>query len=317
MTMIVFLDGRFVEALKAKVSIFDHGFLYGDGVYETLRTYGGKIWQLDEHLRRLTNSAKMLGLKLPVSRAQIGEWVREVVRRNESADRLKLSSRARNARRCEWRMRITLTRGQNSFDFLSCKKPTLVIAVQKLKSEPQAIYRQGVLVVTVKMERFLPEAKTISLLPFILARRGMARKRAYEGIFVDARGYVREGTITNVFMVKDGVLWTPKSGILPGTTREVVLKIVRGMGGRGKVIPAGGPVVRVADFKLAQLYAADEVFLTNAPRGIIPVREIDGRKIGRAKTICPGPITRKIQIEFAKKILGKFRFDNLFSKRYP
>lgn len=272
--MFVCLNGKFLKASRAMVSVFDHGFLYGDGVYETLRTYDGKVWQMDAHLVRLEKSAALLSLRLPVAKNKIAQWVRELVARNGFK---------------ESRIRITLTRGVNDFDFVSCKKPTLLILAEKLVLQPAEVYRNGVKVVSVGMFRVLPEAKSISLLPFILARQKMASARAYEALFVDEKKMVREGTITNVFMVKDGALYTPRKNILMGTTRDVILKLSVKRWGK----------VREQDFSLRELYGADEVFITNAPRGIIPVRQIDGHIIGSGK---PGPLTAKIMKAFAEYV---------------
>ncbi len=295
--MIVFLNGKFVKAEAAKVSIFDHGFLYGDGVYETLRTYthevpslgevpswrtggptstaseassiGGKIWQLPEHLKRLQRSADFLGLKIPYNLSELARLAEKTVALNGFK---------------ESRIRITLTRGENGYDFGSCEKPTLCIQVQELKAEPAAVYEHGVEVVTFAGVRNLPEAKTISLLPLILANRFLRQKKAYEAIFVDGKGLsarVLEGTITNIFLVKNGVLITPKTGMLSGTTRQFLLKIARQAGFK----------ISEKNMKVRDLYLADEVFITNAPRGIIPVVKVDGRKVGKGR---PGTVTKSL-----------------------
>ena len=277
---IVFLNGKFVKERDAKISVFDHGFLYGDGVYETLRTYGGKIWQLAEHLKRLQKSARLLGLKIPSSLDQLGGFVAETVKRNGFL---------------ESRIRITLTRGVNAYDFTTCRTPTLCIQVQELKPEPKRVYEKGVAVVTFRGVRNLPEAKTISLLPLVLANRFLKKKRAYEALFVDERNYVLEGTITNVFMVKKGLIITPKIGMLSGKTRQFLLKIAK----------KNGFKILQKSIKIKDLYAADEIFITNAPRGIIPVVKIDGKKVGLGR---PGIITQKLMRVF-KAELKSFEID--------
>ncbi len=280
--MIVFLNGRFLEHGQAKISVFDHGFLYGDGVYETLRTYNGEIWQLDEHLRRLQHSAKLLGLKMPWPLARVGQWIKKTVLLNHFK---------------ESRIRVTLTRGINNFDFLSCEKPTLCIQVQKLIPEPQTLYNKGVKVITIKQERVLPQAKTINLLPMILGQRMMRKNKAYEAIFVDAKGFVREGAVTNVFMVKNDVVMTPKNNILSGITRQFILKLAGNIGFKIKEI----------DFHVNRLYQADEVFITNALKGIIPVVRIDEQMIMNGK---PGSVTQEIMkqqsIYIYKNLTKKF-----------
>lgn len=266
--MFVCLNGTFVKAREAKISLFDHGFLYGDGVYETLRTYNGNVWQLDEHLVRLENSARMLALKLPYSRREIGDLVEKLVQKNGFS---------------ESRIRITLTRGVNGFDFLQCRAPTFVVIAEKLQPQPPDVYKNGVKVVTVRLERTLPKVKSLNLLPLVLAQQEVAKARAYEALLVDHKGYVREGTITNVFLVKNSVLWTPKSNVLPGTTRAAILRLAR-----KEKLP-----VRVTDFTIRKLSGADEMFLTNAPRGIMPVRQVDGHRMGR-----PGPVTKTLMQAF-------------------
>lgn len=273
--MFVCLNGKFLKAHEAKISVLDHGFLYGDGVYETLRTCNGKIWQLKEHLKRLERSAAMIGLCPPVAVGTIGKWTEQLVRKNGFA---------------ESRIRITLTRGANGFDFTSLKKPTLLIQAEELVPQPPGVYKKGVKVVTIHIERTVPAMKSISLLPMVVARQKMGK--AYEALLVDHKGYVREGTITNVFMVKNGVLWTPAKHILHGTTRDYLLKLVRKE--RMKI--------RVQDFTLRKLLNAEEVFLTNAPRGIIPVRQVDTHQYGK-----PGPVTQhlmKIFDESLRKTCG-------------
>ncbi len=272
--MKVFLNGKFMEAAEAKISVFDHGFLYGDGVYETMRTYGGKIWQLPLHLRRLQKSAGMIGIRLPWTVGQLGDWILRTVKKNGFD---------------ESRIRVTVTRGVNGFDFGAAQKPSLCIQVQKLVAPKAEAYKNGVDVVTFCAERMLPEAKTLNLLPMVMGIRFMNTKGAYEALFVDSRGFVREGTVTTVFAVCGGVLMTPGKNVLPGTTRDVVLDLARRLGLK----------VRIADISLKELYRSDEVFLTNAPRGIVPVRSVDGKGTGKG---CPGPVTSLLTGAFRRKI---------------
>lgn len=272
--MIVFVNGRFVDRKDAKVSVFDHGFLYADGVYETLRTYGGKIWQMDEHLKRLLRSAELIGLDIPWSLKQMGSWIVQTVKKNGFG---------------ESRIRMTVTRGENGFDFGKAKKPTICIQVQKLQSQPVRVYSQGVRAVSFCVERTLPEAKTLNFLSMVMAQRFMLKQKAYEAILVNHQGCVTEGTVTNVFMVRNGVLITPRKGVLAGTTRDVILKIARKM----KV------KIELRDIKLAEMYRADEIFISNAPRGIVPVVQLDGRKIG---TVGSGKVTRGLMAAFGEFI---------------
>lgn len=155
--------------------------------------------------------------------------------------------------------------------------------------QPSDVYKRGVKTVSFYGERILPEAKSLNLLPMVLGQRFMRKKKAYEALFVDAKGCVREGTVTNVFAVFGEVLVTPGKGILAGTTRDVLIKLARRLGVK----------VQVRDIKLKEIYEADEVFVTNAPRGIVPVQSVDGKKIGRS---APGPVTIMLSKAFREKI---------------
>jgi branched-chain amino acid aminotransferase len=279
--MIVFLNGKFLRDEEACISVNDHGFLYGDGVYETLRSYGGKIWQLDEHLLRLKKSARLLGLEFKYGTGKVKEWILKLLKMNG----LKEAS-----------IRITLTRGANGGDFTGSKSATVLIAAKDLGGELKKVYKEGVDVVTVNFSRIFPEAKTVSLLPFIMGQREAKKRRAFEAVFVDGDEFVREGTVTNVFIVKDGEVLTPKTGILEGVTRDDVIKAAR----------RRGISVIVRDFTLNHLLLADEAFITNAPRGIVPVKKVNGKKIGagvRASRVrdsgVPGPMTKKMMEAFA------------------
>lgn len=259
----VFLNGRIVPEKDAKIAVSDHGFLYADGVYETLRTFNGKIWQVREHLRRLRGSAKLIGLDVPWADGKLQEWLEKTVKKNGFA---------------ESRIRLTVTRGSNHFDFGPAKKSTILIQVARLVGESDEVKR-GVKVVTVKFDRLLPLSKSVSLLPMVLAMREASAKKAYEGLFMDCQNHVLEGSRTNVFIVKKGVLITPKEKILLGTTRNFIIKLAKKNG------------IKVIERKigLKELYEADEVFISNAPKGIIPVKQVDGRKIGG-----PGEMTRTL-----------------------
>lgn len=266
--MIVYLNGRFVNARDAKVSIFDPGFLYGDGIFETLRTYRGEIWQIEEHLDRLFESARMRGWTLSWNREEIAAIARKTVKKNEYP---------------ESRIRITITAG--------VKQPTLFVWVQPLEKIPQSAYERGVSVITFPLERPFPRMKTTSIQPLLIARNEMRKKKSFDALLVNSKGLVTEGTWTNFFIVKKKTLITPKLGVLLGMTRETVLKTAR-------------PLFRIQqrDVTRRELLSADECFITNSPKGIIPVTKVDGEKIGTGR---PGPITRHLQREFDKKVWGK------------
>lgn len=263
--MIVYIDGKFVKAKSAKISVFDPAFLYGDGIFETLRTCNGKIWQMQEHLERLYESAHMRGWKLPWKAKRLAELIEKTLQKNNFK---------------ESRIRVTISPG--------LKQPTLFIWVQPLEKIPETIYKKGVSAITFPLERPFPQMKTTSMQPLIIARAEMMAKKAFDALLINRKGNVTEGTWANIFIVKKKLLITPRLGVLLGTTRSTILKIAR------KLFR-----IKQRDITRRELINADECFLTNAPKGIIPVVRIDGEKIG---TGHPGPITKHLIQEFEKKI---------------
>lgn len=263
--MVVYLSGKFVNARDAKLSVFDPGFLYGDGIFETLRTYGGKIWQIEEHLERLYESARMRGWKLSWSPKELAVLTEKAVRKNEFE---------------ESRVRIMITPGT--------KQPTLFIWVQPLEKIPESAYSKGVSAITFPLERVFPQMKTSGMQPILIARAEMARKKAFEALLINHKGNITEGTWTNVFMVRRKTLITPKIGVLLGTTRETLLRLAK-------------PLFRIKlqDVSRRELMRADECFLTNAPKGMVPVVRVDGAKIGTGRV---GPVTKHLMKEFEKKV---------------
>ncbi|MBI2453074.1 aminotransferase class IV [Candidatus Peregrinibacteria bacterium] len=285
--MFVFLNGQFVSADKAKISVFDHGFLYGDAVYETLRTYSGYVWQVEKHVRRLFMSARCISMKLPWKKSQVVDWIQMAVSKNRDV----LGDSTQQGLKKffqEFRIRVTVSRGVNHFDFGKPEKPTIFIIIELLKPESKSVYEQGVKVITYHVSRIFPEVKTTNMVPTILARQEMARKKAYEALLVDRKGYVTEGTVTNVFIVKNDVLLTSREDILFGTTRDVILKIAHRF-----------MKVKFCEIPLRELYRANECFICNAPRGIIPVTFVDSRKIFHGKV---GVYTRSIMEKYEKMI---------------
>lgn len=262
--MVVYLNGKFVNARDARIPIFDPGFLYGDGIFETLRTYRGKIWQTEEHLERLFESARMRGWKLSWSKKELAQLIEKTVARNDFR---------------ESRIRITITPG--------IKQPTLFIWSQPLERLPASAYEKGVSAITFPLERPFPQMKTTSMQPLLIARAEMARKRTFEALLMNGKGFITEGTWTNFFMVRRKILITPRLGVLLGTTRDTVLRLAK-------------PLFRMKfrDITRRELMHADECFLTNAPKGIVPVVRIDGEKIGTGRV---GPVTRHLMKEFDKK----------------
>lgn len=256
--MQIFLDDRLVDESGAKVSVFDHGFLYGDGIYETLRAYDGVIFSLYEHLARLERSASLIRMQIPDKGS-----IAAAVCRTLEANRLS------NAY-----IRITLSRGKGpiGLDPALCKKPTLVVIAEPFQPYPDKLYRDGVSLVISPVVRnhiraINPMIKSLNFLNNILAKADAKERGAYEAIMLNAGGYLAEGTVCNIFFVKDGIVCTPSvdAGILDGITREIVLRLAGEAGFR----------VHEGLFSPADLPGATEVFFTNTTAEVMPVCRVD------------------------------------------
>ncbi|MEA3485373.1 MAG: branched-chain-amino-acid transaminase [Candidatus Aerophobetes bacterium] len=275
----IYLDGEYVPEEKARISVFDHGFLYGDGVFEGIRVYGGRVFKLEPHLKRLYDSAKAIALKIPLSKEEIKERVLETLRRNK----------LKNAY-----VRLIVSRGKGDLglDPLKCPHPEVIIIADKIGIYPEELYEKGLEVVVVSTRRNIPSAlnpciKSLNYLNNILAKIEANCEGMPEAIMLNKDGYVAECTGDNIFIVRDKVLITPPTwvGILKGITRDVVINLARKEG-----IPVQEEVFTPAD-----LYASDECFLTGTAAEIIPVTRVDGRVIGEGKV---GEITKKLMSEF-------------------
>ena len=283
--MLVYLDGRFVPREQALVSVFDHGFLYGDGIYETMRAYGGGIFLLKKHLARLKRSAHAISLKLPLSLDKISEALNKSLSVNELRD-------------AYIRLHISRGPGDIGLDPVLCAVPTMVIVAKPFHEYPAAYYREGVSVAIVNIRRnhplaLAPSIKGTNFLNNILAKIEAIKAGAYEGIMLNWEGYVAEGTISNIFMVKKGVLHTPhvSTGILEGVTRDLVLRLAR----RGKI------PLRESKILPKNLLAADECFITNTTMEIMPVTTINKKHMGKGK---PGTITMALQQAYKKEVFA-------------
>jgi branched-chain amino acid aminotransferase len=276
-TMGVFasVNGSVVPAEQARVSVLDNGFTFGDAVYETLRTYAGRPFHLDRHLERLRASAARLGFAAPFGDEVFARRLDELLARSGNEESY---------------IRIILTRGEGdiSYRFDRVKGPTLVMVVKPFEAPPERDYAEGIPVVIASVRRNHPRAldpaiKSNNLLNNILAvREGQARGAA-EAILLNDLGEVAEGASSNVFVVKGGHAATPPlaAGILSGITRRLVLDLCRELG-----VPAREETLRVAD-----LFAADEVFITSTTKEAAPVRTIDGKPVASGR---PGPVHRRI-----------------------
>jgi branched-chain amino acid aminotransferase len=283
--MLVYLDGHFVPREQALISVFDHGFLYGDGIYETMRAYKGKIFLLRKHLARLKRSAHAISLKLPLSLDQISAALNRSLSVNE----------LQNA---YVRLHISRGPGEIGLDPALCSAPTMVIVSKPFHEYPPAYYLHGVSVAIVKTRRnhplaLAPAIKGTNFLNNILAKIEAIKAGAYEGIMLNWEGYVAEGTISNIFMIKKGVLHTPhvSTGILEGVTRDLVLRLARRM-----KIP-----IRESRILPKHLCAADECFITNTTIEVMPVTRINKRPVGNGR---PGALTSVLQQAYKKEVFA-------------
>jgi branched-chain amino acid aminotransferase len=279
---VIYINNKLVPKSKAVVSVFDHGFLYGDGVYETLRAYKGVVFKIEEHIERLFRSASMINLKIPKTRDEIKIAIYKTIRAN---------------RYNEAYIRISISRGPGTIglDPELCSKPTLVIISNTLREYPLQYYQKGVKVAVVNVRRNFkdalnPRIKSLNFLNNILAKIEAKNKGAYEAIMLNYRGYIAEGTITNIFFVKNNVLCTPEIdvGILDGITRRIILDIAKEL----KIKTKEGKFTR------KDIHNAQEVFISNTTMEIMPVSEVDDIKIG-AKI---GKITKMLHLVYKKKV---------------
>lgn len=277
----IYIDGQFYDKENAKVSVFDHGFLYGDGVFEGIRVYEGCIFRLKAHLERLYDSAKYIMLHIPQSIEELTEAVAETVRRNN----------IRNGY-----IRLVVSRGEGSLGLAPwlCPKAAVVIIVDTITLYPAEFYEKGLTLVTVPTMRNRPESlnarvKSCNYLNNILAKIEAHNSGCVEALMLDQNGFVVECTGDNIFVIKNGVIHTPPAylGALEGVTRNCIVEIAR----------EKGYTVCEDPFNRYDVFTADEVFLTGTAAEVIPVVELDKRVIGSGK---PGPITLELIAEFHK-----------------
>jgi branched-chain amino acid aminotransferase len=284
MTQVVMIDGELHPPNEAKVSVFDRGFLYGDSVFETIRTYGGRPFALEAHLERLERSAGLVAITMPCERGAL----REEIERGLAA-----------AGNTESYVRVMVTRGSGELglDPGLARHPLRVIIVAPLEAPPPSAYEHGVTTVTYRTQRATDDtsaasAKVGNYLVAALAMREARAVGAVEALIVDGNGKVVEGATSNVFVVQEGRLYTPpeSAGILPGITRAILLEVCREEG-----VPLTLEALPVDAVK-----AADEVFVSSSIREVLPVVGIDGEAVGDGR---PGPTTRRLHRAFKEKLL--------------
>ncbi len=283
--MLVYLNGNFVTKEQAVVSVFDHGFLYGDGIYETMRAYDGNFFLLKKHLDRLKRSARVVSLKLPLPLEQIRAALIGTLKINNLLD-------------AYVRLHISRGPGEIGLDPALCPAPTMVITAKPFHTYPAKYYERGVGAAIVKTRRnhplaVSPSIKSTNFLNNILAKIEAVKAHAFEGIMLNWEGFVSEGTVSNVFLVKKGVLLTPHkdTGILEGVTRDLVLRLAK----RKKII------IRESRITPKTLLAADECFITNTTMEVMPVTTVNRKTIGNGR---PGPFTVLLHQEYRKEVLA-------------
>lgn len=277
--MKIFIDGEFFDEANAKVSVFDHGLLYGDGVFEGIRFYNGRVFRMEEHMERLWESARSICIDIPMSRHELDEALLETIRQNDLRDGY---------------VRLIVTRGVGNLGLnpVQCKRPSIIIIASTIALYPEEVYRRGLTVVTVATRRMGPATlnpaiKSLNYLNNVLARIEANLANADEALMLNDAGNVAECTADNVFVVKRGQIMTPPitAGALRGITRAVVFDIAAELG------------IKISEVELTRhdLYIADEAFLTGTAAEVIPMIKVDGRTIGNGE---PGAITTRAIARF-------------------
>ncbi len=283
MAIKVWIDGKLYNKQDAKISVYDHGLLYGDGVFEGIRAYKGRILELDAHLKRLFESAKGIRLVIPLSRPQLKAAIARTIKANGLKD-------------CYIRLVVTRGIGSLGLDPGKCETPSVIVIADRIQLYPKELYAKGMSVITSSVLRnhpacVPPRIKSLNYLNNILARIEADDAGVPEALMLNHQGNVAECTADNIFVVKDGRVATPglAEGVLEGITRRLILQLCRTLR-----IPCVEQVVQRHD-----VYVADECFVTGTGAEIVPITRVDGRSIG-AGTV--GPITRKLIAAFDRRV---------------
>ena len=281
MSLKIYISGKFYDKQDAKISVYDHGFLYGDGVFEGMRSYGGKVFRLPQHLERLWASAKAIWLTIPMTQEAMAQAVYDTLAINGIRDGY---------------IRLVVTRGAGALglDPNKCSDPQVVIIADHIQLYPRELYEKGLEIITASTIRnhsaaLSPRIKSLNYLNNILAKIEGLQAGCVEALMLNAKGEVAECTGDNIFIVRKGTLMTPPidAGILEGITRDAVIELAQA---------AGLPVQQIP-LTRHDLFIADECFLTGTAAEIIPVVKLDSRVIGTGQ---PGPITRQLMQQFAE-----------------
>ena len=283
MSLVVYVNGELVPEERATISVFDHGFLYGDGVFEGIRAYSGVVFRLRQHIERLYRSAHALLLEIPLT---VGEMEAAILK----------TLRANNLRDSYIRVVVSRGKGDLGLDPRKCQTPSVIIITDGITLYPKEMYENGLELITLNTRRnsaqsLDPNIKSLNYLNNILGKIECIRANVLEGLMLNLDGHVAEATGDNVFLVRNGELLTPpqSAGILDGITRNAVIEMAL----------ARGVVVREILFNLYDVYNTDECFLTGTGAEVIPVVKVDGREIGRGK---PGPLTQLLIGDFRELV---------------
>ena len=280
----IYLNDRFVKKEDAKISVYDHGFLYGDGIFEGIRVYSGNIYRMSEHMDRLYNSAKSILLTVPYTKEELTEIVVQSVQKNQIEDAY---------------IRLVVSRGVGDLglDPYKCKQAQVVVIVEPLTLFPKHLYETGIEIVTVPTRRnrpdvLSPKVKSLNYLNNVLVKIEAHLANVSEALMLNDQGYVAEGSADNVFIMKDETIYTPPGyiGALEGITRNAIIEIAGDLGYEVKEEP----------FTRHDVYTADEVFLTGTAAEVIAVVKVDGRIIGDG---VPGKHTHKLLKSFREKVV--------------
>lgn len=277
----IFLGGQFVKKEEAVISVYDHGFLYGDGVFEGIRVYDGNIFKLEAHLKRLYESAQSIMIAIPYSKEEMTQYIIETIRKNQLQTAY---------------IRLVVSRGVGNLglDPRSCSHPRVIIIAEELSMYPKEYYQRGIKIASVASRRnrpdvLSPQVKSLNYLNNILVKMEANQAGVEEALMLNDQGYVTEGSADNIFIVKNGILHTPPVylGALEGVTRNAIIEVAKKIGYEIKESP----------FTRHDVYTADEVFLTGTAVEVIAVIEVDGRMINDGK---PGKITNHLLEEFRR-----------------
>ncbi|MCF7733722.1 MAG: branched-chain-amino-acid transaminase [Akkermansiaceae bacterium] len=277
--MKIWLDGKLVDETEAKISVFDHGLLYGDGVFEGLRCYNGRIFRLENHVKRLFESARSIVMDIPWTQPEVCRFICETVAANNLTD-------------AYIRQVVTRGAGELGLNPYLCPRPSMFIIASSIKLYPEECYTAGLAVITCATRRpppgaLMPQVKSLNYLNNVMAKVEAIQGNALEAVMLNEQGYVAECTGDNIFIVKDGVLHTPlvSDGGLNGITRAVIIELATAF---------GIPVIE-RSLTRYDIFIADEAFLTGTAAEVIPMISLDRRKIGSGE---PGPLTRRLMTAY-------------------